>query len=143
VKTGVITYKIAAHAADLAKGHPNAHLWDDALSKARFEFRWNDQVRGFVRHRRGPVTTNSGSTPSGRESLREARFGSQRKSRFSLYMAAGKSFPVPPSVGVFRRRPPSQVSSSSSGQTVKSGESMLTRRKRSISRFTGLKHDPK
>ena len=43
VKTGVITYKIAAHAADLAKGHPGAHERDDALSKARFEFRWRDQ----------------------------------------------------------------------------------------------------
>jgi phosphomethylpyrimidine synthase len=43
VKTGVITYKIAAHAADLAKGHPSAHLRDDALSKARFDFRWADQ----------------------------------------------------------------------------------------------------
>jgi len=43
VKAGVIAYKIAAHAADLAKGHPWAHEWDDALSKARFEFRWEDQ----------------------------------------------------------------------------------------------------
>jgi len=43
VKTGVITYKIAAHSADLAKGHPRAQEWDDALSRARFEFRWNDQ----------------------------------------------------------------------------------------------------
>jgi phosphomethylpyrimidine synthase len=43
VKAGVITYKIAAHAADLAKGHPGANLRDDALSKARFEFRWRDQ----------------------------------------------------------------------------------------------------
>ena len=43
VKAGVITYKIAAHAADLAKGHPRAQEWDDALSKARFEFRWRDQ----------------------------------------------------------------------------------------------------
>ncbi len=43
VKTGVITYKIAAHAADLAKGHPAAQTRDDALSKARFEFRWQDQ----------------------------------------------------------------------------------------------------
>ncbi|WP_405937767.1 phosphomethylpyrimidine synthase ThiC [Streptomyces sp. NBC_00726] len=43
VKTGVITYKIAAHAADLAKGHPGAQEWDDALSDARFEFRWEDQ----------------------------------------------------------------------------------------------------
>ncbi|WP_051399586.1 phosphomethylpyrimidine synthase ThiC [Haloechinothrix halophila] len=43
VKTGVISYKIAAHSADLAKGHPHAHEWDDELSKARFEFRWDDQ----------------------------------------------------------------------------------------------------
>jgi phosphomethylpyrimidine synthase len=43
VKDGVITYKIAAHAADLAKGHKGAAHWDDVLSKARFEFRWQDQ----------------------------------------------------------------------------------------------------
>lgn len=43
VKTGVVTYKIAAHAADLAKGHPAARVRDDALSRARFEFRWEDQ----------------------------------------------------------------------------------------------------
>ena len=43
VKTGVVTYKIAAHAADLAKGHPGAQARDDALSRARFEFRWEDQ----------------------------------------------------------------------------------------------------
>ncbi|MBR6250837.1 MAG: phosphomethylpyrimidine synthase ThiC [Bacteroidales bacterium] len=43
VRTGVVTYKIAAHAADLAKGHPGAAIRDDALSKARFEFRWKDQ----------------------------------------------------------------------------------------------------
>ncbi|HTX58609.1 MAG TPA: phosphomethylpyrimidine synthase ThiC [Verrucomicrobiae bacterium] len=43
VKDGVIAYKIAAHAADLAKGHPTARHWDDVLSKARFEFRWEDQ----------------------------------------------------------------------------------------------------
>lgn len=43
VRVGVITYKIAAHAADLAKGHPGAQVRDNALSKARFEFRWRDQ----------------------------------------------------------------------------------------------------
>ena len=43
VKTGVITYKLAAHAADLAKGHPGAQYRDNAVSKARFEFRWEDQ----------------------------------------------------------------------------------------------------
>ena len=43
VRNGVITYKIAAHAADIAKGHPGAQVRDDAMSKARFEFRWKDQ----------------------------------------------------------------------------------------------------
>jgi phosphomethylpyrimidine synthase len=43
VKAGLIAYKIAAHAADLAKGHPTARAWDDALSSARFDFRWEDQ----------------------------------------------------------------------------------------------------
>jgi phosphomethylpyrimidine synthase len=43
VKVGVVTYRIAAHAADLAKGHPAAQLRDDAISQARFEFRWEDQ----------------------------------------------------------------------------------------------------
>jgi phosphomethylpyrimidine synthase len=43
VKDGLIAYRIAAHAADLAKGHPGAQKWDDALSRARFEFRWEDQ----------------------------------------------------------------------------------------------------
>jgi phosphomethylpyrimidine synthase len=43
VRDGIITYKIAAHAADLAKGHPAAQVRDNALSKARFEFRWEDQ----------------------------------------------------------------------------------------------------
>jgi len=42
-KEGLIAYKIAAHSADLAKGHPGAQKWDDDLSKARFEFRWEDQ----------------------------------------------------------------------------------------------------
>jgi phosphomethylpyrimidine synthase len=43
VKQGVMAYKLAAHAADLAKGHPSARTWDDAISRARFEFRWEDQ----------------------------------------------------------------------------------------------------
>ena len=43
MRVGVITYKIAAHAADLAKGHPGAQVRDNALSKARYEFRWKDQ----------------------------------------------------------------------------------------------------
>jgi phosphomethylpyrimidine synthase len=45
VKQGLIAYRIAAHAADVAKGHPGAQAWDDALSRARFEFRWEDQFR--------------------------------------------------------------------------------------------------
>jgi phosphomethylpyrimidine synthase len=55
VKAGVIAYKIAAHAADLAKGHPRAQAWDDALSKARFEFRWQDQFNLAM----DPVTARS------------------------------------------------------------------------------------
>ncbi len=48
VREGIITYKIAAHAADLAKGFPGAQLQDNAMSKARFEFRWDDQFNlGF------------------------------------------------------------------------------------------------
>ena len=43
VKVGVVTYKLAAHAADLAKGHPAAQMRDDAVSRARFDFRWEDQ----------------------------------------------------------------------------------------------------
>ena len=54
VKVGVITYKIAAHAADLAKGHPRAQDRDDALSKARFEFRWHDQFALVARSRHRP-----------------------------------------------------------------------------------------
>src|SRR5690606_28358344 len=52
VKVGVVTYKLAAHAADLAKGHPAAKVRDDALSRARFEFRWRDQFNLS----RGPAT---------------------------------------------------------------------------------------
>jgi len=55
VKDGVIAYKIAAHAADLAKGHPHAQEWDDALSRARFEFRWEDQFNLAL----DPVTARS------------------------------------------------------------------------------------
>ena len=54
----MIAYKIAAHAADLAKGHPGAQAWDDALSKARFEFRWEDQFNLASTPRRpGRITT--------------------------------------------------------------------------------------
>ena len=55
VKQGVIAYRIAAHAADLAKGHPRAQAWDNALSKARFEFRWRDQFNLSL----DPVTAES------------------------------------------------------------------------------------
>ena len=64
VKDGVIAYKIAAHAADLAKGHPGAQRWDDALSQARFEFRWEDQFNLSL----DPETARSmhDETPAGR-----------------------------------------------------------------------------
>ena len=55
VKAGVIAYRIAAHAADLAKGHPHAQEWDDALSRARFDFRWEDQFNLAL----DPVTARS------------------------------------------------------------------------------------
>ncbi|MBH23208.1 MAG: phosphomethylpyrimidine synthase ThiC [Myxococcales bacterium] len=55
VKQGLVAYKIAAHAADLAKNHPQARAWDDALSKARFEFRWEDQFNLAL----DPVTARS------------------------------------------------------------------------------------
>ncbi len=55
VKRGVIAYRIAAHAADLAKGHPRSQEWDDAISKARFEFRWRDQFNLSL----DPVTAES------------------------------------------------------------------------------------
>jgi phosphomethylpyrimidine synthase len=58
VKEGIITYKLAAHAADLAKGHPGAQIRDNALSKARFEFRWDDQFNlASTRTRRNHSTT--------------------------------------------------------------------------------------
>lgn len=57
VKQGLITYKIAAHAADLAKGHPGAQIRDNAMSKARFEFRWEDQFNlALIRIRPGLTT---------------------------------------------------------------------------------------
>jgi phosphomethylpyrimidine synthase len=55
VKVGVVTYRIAAHAADVAKGHPGAREWDDAMSRARFEFRWEDQFNLSL----DPVTARS------------------------------------------------------------------------------------
>ena len=68
VKDGVITYKIAAHAANLAKGHPTAQLRDNVLSKARFEFRWNDQFNlSLDRIRRAGFTTRL-FLPKGRRS---------------------------------------------------------------------------
>jgi phosphomethylpyrimidine synthase len=58
VRTGIVAYKIAAHAADLAKGWPGAQLHDNALSKARFEFRWEDQFNlSLDPERAGSITT--------------------------------------------------------------------------------------
>ena len=66
VKDGVIAYKIAAHAADLAKGHPGAQAWDDALSKARFEFRWEDQFDLALDPEHGPRATTTRRCPPSR-----------------------------------------------------------------------------
>ncbi|MCL1892920.1 MAG: phosphomethylpyrimidine synthase ThiC [Holophagaceae bacterium] len=88
VKDGVIAYKIAAHAADLAKGHPGARAWDDAMSKARFEFRWSDQINLAI----DPETAISfhteantgliGSLPSADEGIKSAHFCSMCGPRF-------------------------------------------------------------
>ena len=69
VKAGVIAYKIAAHAADLAKGHPRAQAWDDALSKARFEFRWEDQFNLAL----DPVTARAYPRPDAARRWRQGR----------------------------------------------------------------------
>ena len=71
VKDGVMAYKIAAHAADLAKGHPSSKYRDDALSKARFEFRWEDQFNLSL----DPVTARRSTTkPCLRKSAKTAHF---------------------------------------------------------------------
>ena len=76
VKTGVITYRIAAHAADLAKGHPAARIRDDALSRARFDFRWEDQFNLVARSRHGaevPRRDAAERQPQGRAFLLDVR----------------------------------------------------------------------
>ena len=76
VKAGVIAYKIAAHAADLAKGHPRAQAWDDALSKARFEFRWQRPVQPGARSGHGarvPRRDAAGRRRQGRALLLDVR----------------------------------------------------------------------
>jgi phosphomethylpyrimidine synthase len=73
VKDGVIAYKIAAHAADLAKGHPGARVWDDALSKARFEFRWEDQFHLALDPERHASSTTRRCRPKAPRSRTSAR----------------------------------------------------------------------
>lgn len=71
VKQGLIAYKIAAHSADLAKGHPGAQKWDDDLSKARFEFRWQDQFNASL----DPETAKAYHDETlSHDSFKEARF---------------------------------------------------------------------
>ncbi len=72
VKDGVIAYKIAAHAADLAKGHPGAQYRDNALSKARFEFRWEDQFNLSLDPPKPPA--NFTTKPCRRKGRRPAHF---------------------------------------------------------------------
>ncbi len=79
VKQGLIAYKIAAHAADLAKGHPGAQKWDDEISKARFEFRWQDQFKLAL----DPETAQKYHDESlATESFKEAKFCSMCGPRF-------------------------------------------------------------
>ena len=68
VKDGVIAYKIAAHAADLAKGHPGAQYRDNAISKARFEFRWEDQFNLSLRSRNRARISRRNSSKEGAKS---------------------------------------------------------------------------
>ncbi len=79
VKDGVIAYKIAAHAADLAKGHPGARMWDEAMSRARFEFRWEDQFNlGSIPKPPAPSTTK----PLPKEAHKTAHFCSMCGPKF-------------------------------------------------------------
>ncbi|MFQ5601773.1 MAG: phosphomethylpyrimidine synthase ThiC [bacterium] len=71
VKQGLIAYKIAAHAADLAKGHPGAQKWDDELSKARFEFRWQDQFNLAIDPETARVYHDESLAP---EAFKDAKF---------------------------------------------------------------------
>ncbi|MFO1125697.1 MAG: phosphomethylpyrimidine synthase ThiC [Methylocystis sp.] len=70
VKTGVVTYRIAAHAADLAKGHPAARERDDAMSRARFDFRWEDQFEIGL----DPDTARNSTTTLPKEAHKVAHF---------------------------------------------------------------------
>ncbi|MFI5178235.1 MAG: phosphomethylpyrimidine synthase ThiC [Vicinamibacterales bacterium] len=103
VKAGVIAYKIAAHAADLAKGHPRAQAWDDALSKARFEFRWEDQFNLSL----DPVTARAfhdETLPAGAAKLAHfcsmcgPKFCSMEITQQIRDFAAGKGVSVPEAV---------------------------------------------
>jgi phosphomethylpyrimidine synthase len=76
VKQGVIAYKIAAHAADLTKGHPRAQEWDDAVSRARFNFRWRDQFNLAL----DPVTALSYHDQDVRDTAAGGDAGGRRKS---------------------------------------------------------------
>ena len=67
VKDGVIAYKIAAHAADLAKGHPAAQARDDLLSQARFQFRWEDQFNLSLDRRPPAISTTRPCPPRGQD----------------------------------------------------------------------------
>ena len=81
VRTGIITYKLAAHAADLAKGWPGAQLRDNALSKARFEFRWRDQFRLSLDPNAPRASTTKPCPPKVRKSPTSARCAAQNSAR--------------------------------------------------------------
>ena len=82
VKAGVIAYKIAAHAADVAKGHPGAREWDDALSRARFQFRWEDQFNLSLDPADGEAnTTTRRCRPTAPRSRTSARCAARSSAR--------------------------------------------------------------
>ncbi len=102
VKQGMIAYKIAAHAADVAKGHPRARIWDDTLSKARYEFRWHDQFNLAI----DPFTAkkyHDESLPSDR--AKGAHFCSMCGPKFCS-MRINQSLNKPEIAGIDRPHPP-------------------------------------
>lgn len=93
VKQGLITYKIAAHAADLAKGHPGAQIRDNAMSKARFEFRWEDQFNLAL----DPFTARAYHDETlPQESGKVAHFCSMCGPKFCSMKISGKFATTPP-----------------------------------------------
>jgi phosphomethylpyrimidine synthase len=99
VKDGVIAYKIAAHAADLAKGHPGAQYRDNALSKARFEFRWEDQFNLSL----DPSPRANSTTKPCRRKAQRPRTSAPCAARTSVACASPKTCAISRRAGHRRR----------------------------------------